>query len=93
MPTGPNLGPFELLSIINLDMNWRVIRSFSDWINFQMDVRKHMPEPPRSWLLNGPKRYPVMVPEEPWLMVGEKPVLPFAYPEDAKKLADDKGRF
>ena len=74
-------------------MRWRVLESFSDWINFQMDVRKHMPEPPRSWLLNGPKSYPVMVPEEPWLLVAEKPVLPFATQADAKKLADHKTRY
>jgi hypothetical protein len=73
-------------------MAWRILRSFSDWINYQMDVRKHMPDASRSWLLNGPKSYPVMVPERPWLLVGEKPVLPFLALEDAKRLLAEGGR-
>ena len=74
-------------------MPWRVITSFSDWINYQMDVRKHMPEPPRSWLLNGPKSYPVLVPEEPWMLAGDKPVLPFVHGDDARRLLETKERF
>jgi hypothetical protein len=72
-------------------MTWRVLASFSDWIKYQLDVRQHMPEPPRSWLLNGPKSYPVFVPEQPWLLVGDKPVLPFLPVEDAQRLSGTGG--
>jgi hypothetical protein len=73
-------------------MSWRIIASFSDWINYQMDVRKHMPDASRSWLLNGPKAYPAMVPDEPWRLIGEDPMLPLLTVEDAKRLIEKAGR-